>query len=242
MAAGQLRRVDPEWLDELPQGEGRARRARRDLQRVNALMMQPRAVQRAALRGTGSRPPREIVELGSGDGTFLLRVARRLAPMGWRELSVTMVDRQDIVAEKTRQAFRALGWEVEVAEADVFDFLAAAEQESADLIVANLFLHHFDDARLADLLRMAADVAPCFVACEPRRSALALAGSRLLWAIGCNDVTRHDAVVSVKAGFRGQELSALWPKNRLWQLSEGPAGLFSHAFVARRIGAAVGAR
>ena len=65
-------------------------------------------------------------------------------------------------------------------------------------------------------------------------SAFALAGCRFLWAIGCNDVSRHDAVASVRAGFSGRELCALWPGGRGWQLSEGSAWPFSHTFVARR--------
>jgi hypothetical protein len=57
----------------------------------------------------------------------------------------------------------------------------------------------------------------------------------LLWAIGCNAVTRHDATVSVRAGFSGNELSALWPADSGWQLTERRAGFFSHVFVARRM-------
>jgi hypothetical protein len=47
-------------------------------------------------------------------------------------------------------------------------------------------------------------------------------------------VTQHDAVRSVRAGFLGRELSALWPVNDEWQLSEQSAGLFSHCFIAKR--------
>ena len=65
--------------------------------------------------------------------------------------------------------------------------------------------------------------------------ALPLFGSHLLWAIGCNDVTRHDAVLSVEAGFSGCELSALWPESNEWQLHEHAARLFTHCFVARRV-------
>ena len=111
-----------------------------------------------------------------------------------------------------------------------------AEEEPAkgDAIIANLFLHHFQGVRLAELLRGVARLARVFVALEPRRSRWALAASRQLWAIGCNQVTRHDAPVSVRAGFAGQELSRLWPENGEWQLEEQRAGWFSHLFVARR--------
>jgi hypothetical protein len=64
---------------------------------------------------------------------------------------------------------------------------------------------------------------------DPRRSARSLLFSRLLWVIGCNQVTRHDAVVSIRAGF---ELSRLWPADQSWTLQENPAGWFSHLFVA----------
>jgi hypothetical protein len=47
-------------------------------------------------------------------------------------------------------------------------------------------------------------------------------------------VTRHDAVLSVRAGFAGRELSALWPSADGWKLEERRAGLFSHLFVAHR--------
>ena len=66
-------------------------------------------------------------------------------------------------------------------------------------------------ARLAELLRLISQRAKLFIALEPRRARWPLFCSRLLWAIGCNDVTRHDAVVSVRAGFNGKEISALWP-------------------------------
>ncbi|HEX3890808.1 MAG TPA: FAD-dependent monooxygenase, partial [Verrucomicrobiae bacterium] len=51
----------------------------------------------------------------------------------------------------------------------------------------------------------------------------------------CNNVTRHDAIVSVRAGFSGEELSALWPDKKNWRLTERHSGLFSHLFVAQKI-------
>ena len=62
----------------------------------------------------------------------------------------------------------------------------------------------------------------------------ALRASRLSWAIGCNKVSLHDAIVSVRAGFAGQELSALWPSPDRFDLDEHAARLFTHCFVARR--------
>jgi hypothetical protein len=151
-------------------------------------------------------------------------------------VELALVDMQPVVDAAVLERYRALGWMPEVIRADVFDWLAdgPASGKEAPIIVANLFLHHFDGQRLNDLLLAVAAQARAFVCLEPRRSSTALFGSRLLGAIGCNDVTRHDAVVSVRAGFGDGELSALWPRDSGWELREGKAGLFSHRFVAVR--------
>jgi hypothetical protein len=101
-------------------------------------------------------------------------------------------------------------------------------------MTANLFLHHFPATQLAELLRAAATLARTFIAVEPRRSARVLFFSRWLRLIGCNYVTRHDAPISIRAGFTGQELSQLWPARQGWLLQERPAGWFGHLFVAQR--------
>jgi len=87
---------------------------------------------------------------------------------------------------------------------------------------------------LVRLLASAAQLARLVVACEPRRARFVVRASRLLWAVGFSDVGVHEAVVSARAGFRGKELSALWPAQGQWELHEEAAGLFSHRFVARR--------
>ena len=101
-----------------------------------------------------------------------------------------------------------------------------------DAVLANLFLHHFEK-RLPELLAGAAQAAPLFVATEPRRDAFTLAASRMVGLVGANAVTRHDALASVRAGFAGRELTALWPRDG-WTTEERRAGPFSHLFSARR--------
>ena len=225
----QKRVVEPEWLDTLPPEDPRAMRSRRDLRRVNAWMGQSGIILRLLRRSVGQRAPQSMIELGSGDGAFMLRLARSLSPR-WPGVQVTLIDRQEVVSPATVAAIEGLGWQEQIVTADVFDALEGLES-GADAILANLVLHHFADPALLRLFELAANLAPCFVACEPRRSALALTGSRLLWAIGCNGVTRHDAPASVRAGFAGRELSMLWPQQG-WSLQERGAGLFTHSFLA----------
>lgn len=225
--------VEPELLDELPPADARARRSREDLVRVNAWMgnwdTMARALQATCSGGTGRR----MVELGAGDGLFLLGVARRL-PGGWRGTNALLLDRLKVALPEICHGFHALGWRAEILEAEALAWLAQLGTPVCDVMVANLFLHHFPAARLAALLSAAAKRTRVFIAVEPRRSRRSLLFGHLLWFIGCNRVTRHDAPVSVRAGFTGYELSRLWPTDRGWTLRERGAGRFSHLFIAER--------
>ena len=225
------RMVAPEWLDELPPQDPRAIGSRRDLRCLNFWMRNARTMQPVLLDLFSASPPRCVVELGAGDGTFLLRVARLLG-RAWPGVKVILVDRQPCVSTQTCAAIEQMGWSVEIVAADVFAWLPG--QSSLDLVVANLFLHHFEGEPLRQLLRLIAQSSAALVACEPRRCAPALAMGHLLWALGCNAVTRHDAPISVRAGFRARELSSTWTAPR-WALREERAGLFSHLFVARHL-------
>jgi hypothetical protein len=219
------RTVTPEWLDELPVGNPEAVHSRRDLQRVNAWMGNARLI----ARHLAGAPTHDLVELGAGDGTLLLHVARRLPPG-----RATLVDRQALLTETVAEGFRTLGWSVVAVQADAFDWVTSTVTGAARVIVANLFLHHFADEPLRRLLASIAAHAEHFVACEPARTAMAQTGARLLPLIGCNSVTCHDARLSVAAGFVGRELSALWPVGGEWRLHEAGANVFSHLFAARR--------
>jgi len=225
-----LRSVEPELLDILPADDPSAQRSRRDLQRVNAWMRQPKILSRILSRVIRRKPSFTVVDLGGGDGRLMLRLARAL---DWRGVRLTIVDRQNLLTHETREAFAALGWSAEIEVADIHDWLARLSSERADVMVANLVLHHFTDSELATCFRHIAQRARVFVACEPRRARRAIVGARLLWLIGCNTVSLHDAWVSVRAGFMGIELSQLWPSGSHWSLQEYAAGLFSHCFLAQ---------
>lgn len=232
-----MRRViEPELLDELPPSDPQAIRSRSDLRRLNFLMGHAGFLTRAFRnhhdeKSVPARPLR-LVELGAGDGTLLLRLARRWSACGVTA-AATLLDRQNLVSAETRRAFAALHWPVETVAGDVFSWLEQP-RPVADVMLANLFLHHFSDEQLVRLFGLAEARTNLLLACEPRRSPLALAAARSLALIACNAVTRHDAVVSVRAGFSGGELSALWPAKKEWALRENSTGLFSHGFSAHR--------
>lgn len=218
------RTVQPEILDHLPADDPEAIRSRKDLRRVNWFMGNARTLRREIER-LPIRPS-HIVEIGAGEGTLLLS-AIGPAPTGAIEPRVTLLDLRDLLSEEVSDRYRSRGWYPEVRTGDVFDTL-----EEADLVVANLFLHHFEDPRIGELLSRIHSRARAFIAIEPRRSRFGAIGASLLGCIGCNRVTRHDAVVSVAAGFQDKELSSLWPQGGNWQIEERLAPPFSHLFSA----------
>lgn len=178
------------------------------------------------------RRPLRLVEIGAGDGLFTAEVLRSLGG-DYRAGEVLLVDQQELVREETARDVRLRGWTVRTLKADVFDFLAAAP--GTDIVLANLFVHHFTQERLHELFEHLSRITKVFVAVEPRRGVLPLVFSRFVGLIGCNRVTRHDAPVSVQAGFAGQDLSALWPKTGNWRLGERASGFFSHLFIAEQL-------
>jgi methyltransferase family protein len=227
------RHIEPEWLDTLPADDPRAVHSRRDLRRVNWWMGHPGTIARALRAAWPGEAPARVVDLGGGDGDLCSRIAQRLSP-DWGDRTAVLVDRQNTVNGEATRRFSACGWRVEVVVADVFQWLLQMRRSEGTVFVANLFLHHFGSEQLADLIEAVAARGTLLVACEPRRGLWPLVGARLLGLIGCNDVTRHDAAASVRAGFAGRELSALWRTRPGWRLSEGRAGPFSHLFVARK--------
>ncbi|CAN5354111.1 hypothetical protein BH11PSE14_BH11PSE14_09250 [soil metagenome] len=232
-ASGLPRQVEPELLDDLPADDPRAQRSRLDLRRIHRAMSTLSILQRALDVATVASPPRRMLELGAGDGSLMLRLATLQAPR-WHGVSLDLLDRLDLVDEATLASFRQLGWSARALPMDVFAWLQAPVAQPWDVICANLFLHHFRSDELRLLLAGIASRTGVFVCCEPRRETLPLAASHLVALLGANAVTRQDAVLSVHAGFRAQELSALWPDPANWHLREYRAGLFGHAFVAVR--------
>lgn len=238
--------VTVEMLDGLPADDPDAIRSRLDLQRVHRAMGTRTILLRGLKAMTVNHPKTQslrILEIGAGDGSLMLGVAEKLTP-SWSRVELTLMDRQALIDPTTVTRYRDLGWTVKEAVGDVLDWAAGSADLPGkaavapwDLIVANLFLHHFEGTQLALILGAIARKSRRFFACEPRRDWLALAASHMVGVIGANHVTREDAVISVHAGFNGDELTALWPHHGgPWRAQEYSAGLFSHCFRAERAG------
>jgi len=194
------RSLQPEILDTLAPDDPAALHNRRDLRIFNRVMGNPRWIERALLRQL--QPGDRVLELGSGTG----ELGRRLQGAG------VPVDGLDLWP-------RPPDWPAERAwhQSDLRTFAGFADY---DVIVANLILHQFTEPELADLGRRLRLGPRLLLACEPRRHRL----SRWLCAVfaplvGANYVTRHDARVSIDAGFRSAELAqALGLAGPKWSL------------------------
>jgi hypothetical protein len=206
--------------------------SRRDIKRINAVMFQD-AVMRSAIARSGAAVPKRVLDLGGGDATLTLKVAKRMRPR-WQGVELVILDRMNVVEPETVREFRAIGWDLKVVTSDVFAFLAQAEPNSFDLVLSNLFIHHFQIDNLTKLLSLISSVTTGLVACEPRRSPLTVAGSAMLWAIGCTMVSVRDSITGARAGFTTDEISTLWPDRNSWECNEYDRGIFSHCFTARR--------
>lgn len=231
--ATRNRQVSPEALDELSPQDPRALRSRRDLRRIHTAMLSLRVLKRAWKCLRLIEPPARIIELGAGDGTLLLRLAR--ASTSRIDTEISLLDRHQAVSAETIEQFRRVGWRVKTVREDALRWAGAPGAESYDLCIATLFLHHFQDPELALLLKGVAARSEAFIAIEPHRGMLASLGSRLVGILGVNDITRDDAVKSVAAGFANSEITAAWPgKGDSWWTREFRAPPFSQCFLAAR--------
>jgi hypothetical protein len=185
-----LRRVDPEILDSLSADDPEAIGSRRDLRWINAIMGNYRWLHRRVR--SHIQPGWRVLELGAGEGIF----GRRLAHAG--QISPEQIIALDLAPCPDTWPTGAM-WIQE----DVF----SQPLPAAEIIVANLFLHHFTAERLTQLGRLLPSSCRYLAISEPARHPLHLWQGSLLAALArLNRVTRHDMPVSIRAGFMGNEL------------------------------------
>jgi len=185
------RLVKPERLDSLPHGHPDAVWNRRDIRLFNALMGNYRWLRRELARRlpAGGR----VLEIGAGAGDFMRKMARADGAA-----AALTVDGLDLCPSPGDGAAQGRWW-----RRDVLDFDCWGKY---DAVVANFLFHQFERpalARIGERLRSGPRVVLASELARRRRHLLQLRAARLL---GINHVTRHDAAVSVEAGFLGREL------------------------------------
>lgn len=211
--------VEPEILDELPPDDPAAIQSRRELRLINALMGNHRWIRRQVRDCI--RPGWRVLELGGGDGCL----GRQLVDDGVCAAgSLTGVD----LAPRPAIWPGAAAWH----RANV---LAGGGMPEAEIVVANLFLHHFSDIQLGELGALLPASATALIVSEPERRSLHLWQGRLLSVIACfGPVTRHDMPVSIRAGFVEGELERCLGLDS-WSVSTCRTFLGARRLLARRL-------
>ncbi len=196
------RTVIPELLDHLPADAPEALRSRRDLRRINFLMGNERWIRRTAA-GFPNAAGSGIVEIGAGDGHLCEKLAR-----DFPRSSVAAYD----LAPRPPDLEPQVAWH----RGDLFTM---PSPPTGGIIVANLFLHHFQKEQLETLGRWCRN-AGVLIFSEPDRTRLPhlLGGLLHPWI---NRVTRHDMHVSITAGFAvGEIFHFLQLDPACWQIRE----------------------
>lgn len=196
------RLVIPEILDHLPPDDPEAIRSRRDLRMINALMGNDRWILKT-LKKFPQAANQGITELGAGDGTLTNKLAA-LFP----ESSITALD----LAPPPSHLNPRVYWQ----QGDLFQ---AEKPIQGGILIANLFLHHFEGQALIDLGKIA-DRFQIILFNEPDRAKIAHLFGRLIHPF-INRVTRHDMHVSIDAGFTPGELPELMRlSSKCWQIQQ----------------------
>lgn len=183
--------VKDELLDEMDQGDPAAIRSRRDLRMINAIMGGERWILKELRGCTGVS---HCIEVGAGEGKLSESIKA-----AFPEMRVSALDR--IVRPE------GLADGVEWLQEDVMNLGDVVEMDGSVAVVANLFVHHFEDDELRWLFR-SIEGAGVVLLSEPYRSWWSkLLGYSVYPLI--NDVTRNDMMISIEAGFVLGELSDL---------------------------------
>ncbi|MFW6153603.1 MAG: methyltransferase domain-containing protein [Planctomycetota bacterium] len=147
------------------------------------------------LRRRGGRPLR-VLDIGSGGGDIPASVTR------WahrRDLAVTFT------CLDLRPACGEAADGLERVTADILDY---TPDQPHDCAVASMVLHHLSDEQIARLMGRLGELAPRLFINDLRRSWVTYAAGRVLtatWPAG----VRHDALLSIRRGFRPGELRRL---------------------------------
>jgi ubiquinone/menaquinone biosynthesis C-methylase UbiE len=182
--------IEPEYLDE--QSPEAAAASLHDLVRINAILGGHRVLREALadLRGAFT-----LLDVGaaSGDAARVVREfypEARVTSLDYRAHHVAPAPGDKVVADAFRLPFR---------------------DRSFDVVYGGLFLHHFSNPQIVQLLRAFGRASRRLVIVNDlERHPLAyyfLPATK--WLFRWDPITLHDGPVSVQAAFKGRELAAL---------------------------------
>ena len=187
------RLIRPDLLDHLPPEQARANLA--DLVRINKTFGGHSVLLKTLTRVAAANEKFTVLDVGAASGD-----TARVIQARFPQASIVSLDYN--AANLGAAPYPKL-----LANAFRLPFGAA----SFDFVLSSLFLHHFEDAQVVELLRHFYQVARRgLVVCDLERHVLPycfLPATRFLFR--WKPITIHDGVISVRASFRASELSQL---------------------------------
>ena len=166
-------------------------RSRRDLRLINRLMGNERWLLAMLNSPQSDIEPPHVLELGAGCGSLARQLHRR-----WPRIHYTAID----LAPRPADFPEAYQWH----QHD----LCTHPLPQADIVIANIFLHHLTDDQLRTLGRRLRGTS--YHTClfnEPARRQRHLWQGHLLGLTGLHAITKHDMAISIRAGFLAEELA-----------------------------------
>jgi SAM-dependent methyltransferase len=159
----------------------------------------------AAARRQAPRPLR-VLDIATGGGDILIRLARRARRAGVA-LDLEGCDVSPVAVDHARQCADGAGASLRFF---VHDARSGPLPAGYDVVMSSLFLHHLDDEAAGDLLRRMAEAAPLVVINDLERGLLELT---LTWLatrlLSRSDVVHVDGPLSVRAAFTLPEVRNL---------------------------------
>ena len=180
--------------------------------------------------GRHADAPLRILDIGSGSCDIPLAVSRWASAYGI-PLHFTCLEKAGHAVDIARGQLARSGnpW-VHLIQEDAFTHQPA---EPYDCAVASMCFHHFSDAQILILLRrLNGFVRNSVLINDLRRSRLALLAARLL-LVNTPAEVRHDALLSIRRGFKISELSALLGQLESVTVSVKPTRWFRIAAIVR---------
>lgn len=218
MMGMKTRIVRPELLETYPNDHPDAIAGRQDLRLVNHVMGNHRWIMRTLRRY--AQPGWHITEIGAGDGALSLRLMEAGLCTAKDLHAFDLVDRPP-------------HWPAEAAwtQGDLFQ----QPLPDSEVLIANLFLHHFQDDQLQILGNRISPRTRLIIAAEPARYPIHSVLGRALCSLAqFHAITRHDMQVSIRAGFRGDELAKALGLGPEWTCHAIAAVKGAYQFLASR--------
>ncbi len=187
------RRIEPELLDHLPPEEARPNLA--DLVRINRHFGGHSVLRRALGQVAHADQEFTLLDVGAASGDSARLIAEmypraKVTSLDSNEVNLSAAPRPKIVANAFQLPFAS---------------------NSFDFVVSSLFLHHFEDGAVMQLLTsFYAAARRAIIMCDLERHLvpwLFLPATKYLF--NWKKVTVHDGVISVRAAFRARELIEL---------------------------------